>query len=391
MQNVETELIIIGAWLEGEHLEDMKLFKPEDFDFYPTLAKWLMDGMTDRLLLSIETNISPAEINKIPMNYIEANYDSAMQMVAKDKARAWIDDNPRATPSEIAEAMKQFEVASTNLPKPSADPVQDFIDELDRRQTTPFVGTGITELDYMLNGIRRKELTSVGARPSVGKSAFCQHVGMEVAKRGHKVLFFPLEMDKNALTERAFMRYAKVPQSSVRKGLTKEQWSDPKVAEAFDRLYELYEPGNFKVFERVNDLSVIREEVRTHKPFMIIIDQLEQLKDGRHTWKDKRARFSHMTHELQGMAMDENIAIWLACQVNRDADNEMPTMANLKESGTIEEDSDNVILLHREEVFENGDQKILVNLAKQRAGEVGIIPVGFIPKEYRFCGLESRL
>lgn len=391
MNNLETELIIIGAWLEGEHLEDKKMFKPDDFEHFNQLGKLYMEGITDRVELSIQTKIPLAEINKIPMNYVEATYESAMQRVAREKAIEWINDHQNASPMEIAEAMRQFEITSTNLPKPSEDPVLAFQDELDRRRTMPFVGTGITALDLMLNGIRRKELTSVGARPSVGKSAFCQQVGMEVAKHGNKVLFFPLEMDELALSERMFMRYTDIPQSSVRRGLTDEQWKDPRTAEAFDRMDEIYTSGNFLVFPRVNDLKIIGQLVRVYKPYMIIIDQLEQLKDGRHSWKDKRSRFSHMTHELQGMAMDEDIAIWLACQVNRSADDSPPTLANLKESGSIEEDSDNVILLHREEVLQNGNQKILLNLSKQRAGETGEIPIGFVPKDYRFCGLESRI
>ena len=91
-----------------------------------------------------------------------------------------------------------------------------------------------------------------------------------------------------------------------------------------------------------------------------------------------------MTHELQGMAMDENVAVWLACQANRGADDSPPTLANLKESGSIEEDSDNVILLHREGEDKYGNKDIRLELAKQRGGACGVKNIKFDAKKYTF-------
>lgn len=386
--NRDTEEIILGAWLLEEHLEDVKLFKPEDFEYLHTIAELYLEGVTDPLKLARKADVGKDAVGRITGQYTNYFYESAMREIAQDKARKWVFDNPKASPSEIADAMKQFERNVIELPSPTEDPSGELQDEFDLRRTTPFVTTGIRELDYMLNGIRRKELTSVGARPSVGKSAFCQQVAMKVAKQGYKVLFFPLEMSSASLTERAFMRYVDFPQYSVRSGLTDEQWKDPQTAEAFRLIEELFSTGNFLIFERVSDLSVIRQLVRKHQPYMIVIDQLEQLKDGNHSWQDKRSRFSHMTHELQGMAMDENISIWLACQVNRDANDAPPTLANLKESGSIEEDSDNVILLHRESE-KTERQTIRLELAKQRGGACGVVKLGFIAKKYSFYGLET--
>ena len=316
--------------------------------------------------------------------YEDSFYEGAMQTISQEKAQKWVYEHPKATPSEIVEAMKMFERESAKVPVPTENLSQELQDEFDLRRTTPFVGTGISKLDYMLNGIRRTELTAVGARPSVGKSAFCQQVAINVARRGHRVLFFPLEMRSEALSERFFMRYVDFSAYSMRTGLTDEQWKDPQTAEAFDNLDELSESGNFLVFQRVNDLQEIRLAIRKYKPHMIVIDQLEQLKDGNMTWKDKRSRFNHMTHELQGMAMDEDVAVWLACQVNRDANDAPPTLANLKESGSIEEDSDNVILLHREGEDEKGRMNIRLDLAKQRGGACGVVNLKFEPKKYYF-------
>lgn len=382
--NRDTEEIILGAWLLEEHLEDVKLFKPEDFEYLHTIAELYLEGVTDPLKLARKADVGKDAVGRITGQYTNYFYESAMREIAQDKARKWVFDNPKASPSEIADAMKMFERESAKVPVPTENLSQELQDEFDLRRTTPFVGTGISKLDYMLNGIRRTELTAVGARPSVGKSAFCQQVAINVARRGHRVLFFPLEMRSEALSERFFMRYVDFSAYSMRTGLTDEQWKDPQTAEAFNNLDELSESGNFLVFQRVNDLQEIRLAIRKYKPHMIVIDQLEQLKDGNMIWKDKRSRFNHMTHELQGMAMDEDVAVWLACQVNRDANDAPPTLANLKESGSIEEDSDNVILLHREGEDEKGRMNIRLELAKQRGGACGVVNLKFEPKKYYF-------
>lgn len=390
MMNRDTEEIILGAWLSGEHLEDVKLFTAEDFEHLHTLAELYISGVTDHLTLSRKADVPRDLIGRLTGNSSDYFYESAMAEITQDKALKWVMQHPKAKPSEIAEAMKMFERESAKVPVPTEDLSLELQEEFDLRRTTPFVSSGINDLDYMLNGIRRTELTSVGARPSVGKSAFCQQVAVHVARQGHRVLFFPLEMQSKALSERLFMKYVDFSQYSVRTGLTDEQWRDPQTAEAFGFLDELSESKNFLVFQRVNDLREIRLAIRKYKPHMIVIDQLEQLKDGNLSWKDKRSRFSHMTHELQGMAMDEDVAIWLACQVNRDANDSPPTLANLKESGSIEEDSDNVILLHNEGVDSYGMRNIRLELAKQRGGACGVVKLKFDAKRYTFGGIDYR-
>lgn len=390
MVDHDTEEILLGAWLMGEHLEDVKLFSPEDFEFYPTMARLFMEGVTDHYELAKQAHVKRSLIASIISEYGNTFYESAMQTISQEKAQDWVHDHPRATPSEIAEAMRMFERESSKVPVPTESLSEELVEEFDLRRATPYVSTGINGLDYMLNGIRRTELTAIGARPSVGKSAFCQQVAVNVAKQGHRVLFFPLEMQSKALSERLFMKYVDFSQGSVRMGLSDEQWKDPQTTEAFNHLDELSQSKNFLVFQRVNDLQEIRLAVRKYKPHLIVIDQLEQLKDGGKTWKDKRSRFSHMTHELQGMAMDEDVAIWLACQVNRSADDSPPTMANLKESGSIEEDSDNVILLHRESEGKTERQRISLELAKQRGGACGKIHLTFVAKRFTFYEEDNR-
>ena len=386
----DTEKTIIASWLMGDHLEDTELFHPIDFTAYRDLANAIMKGTTDVAELHDITRTPYSVLADITASYAPSYYEVAVGSMGKRMAERWITEHKGASPEEISEAMEMFKRKQPSRIEPRADPLKELLEEFAYRRNTPFVSTGLSDLDRMLKGIRRKELTAVGARPSVGKSAFCQQIAMEVAKQGEKVLYFPLEMSTVAMTERMFARFSDVPQYEIVRGLSDEVRQDPRTQVAFDSINSLLKSGNLLFFERCNDLEDIREMVAKHKPFLIIIDQLEQLKDGNYRWQDKRSRFSHMTHELQGLAMDMDVAVWLACQINRSADNSMPTMANLKESGTIEEDSDNVILLHRENEDKPAIQSISLTLAKQRQGECGTIPLAFNAPRYLFRGVTNR-
>ena len=155
---------------------------------------------------------------------------------------------------------------------------------------------------------------------------------------------------------------------------------------AADKLNALEKSGNFEIFEGENDLSSIHSLIKRHKPFAVVIDQLTQLRDGK--FDSKREQFSHMTNELKRISMAEDCAVLLTCQVNRSAQETEPTMANLKESGSIEEDSDNIILLHRckcdDEEWDDLKRPMLIKIEKQRSGATGVIQAVMFTRKFKF-------
>ena len=397
----DEEGTIIASWLAGDHLDDLELFSHMDFEHFQQLVKVMQGDEVKKTLkernphyakIARESDLSPGIISQIIGMYSRTQYESYANQMCEDLANKWMEEHKGASIAEMKKALERYERFPDNDDDDDIDPVDEMLEEIEARHKEPVIETGITDLDRMLNGIRRKELTAIGARPSVGKSAFCQQVAMSVAKQGERVLYFPLEMSREALVERIFMRYTDFSQGEVKRGLSDEALQSPRAQAAIETVRCIFREGNLKIFERCNDLQNIRKKIRKYKPHMIIIDQLEQLKDGNHSFQDKRSRFSHMTHELQAIALDMNVAVWFACQVNRAAEgtNSPPTMANLKESGTIEEDSDNVILLHRVEEEKTENQGIRLELAKQRSGECGTVGLVFVAKKYAFYGLDPR-
>lgn len=384
----DSEKQIIGAWLRGEHLEDMKLFKADDFPQYSGIVEAMQKGEHDHLKIVRSCGMSPAVPGMLTRESELNEYGRCVADAMEDLGHRYLEENKELPLEDILKGLKLYTNRATDLPKPNMDAVLDLVESIAERATEEMVRTGIPALDRMLNGVRQNELTFVGARPSVGKSAFMQQVATKVAQQGKKVLFFPLEMSEEAVMQRMLCTLMEVSQYDLKRGkrelLESEQFK--RTTSAMDNFMQ---KGNFLIFERENDLNKIRGLIREHDPYMVVIDQLEQLKDGNKTWSDKRSRFSHMTHELQAISLDEHIAVWVACQANRGAEDTPPTLANLKESGTIEEDATNVMLLHR--LTEKSDKvTIQLDLAKQKDGECGVFEMTFEAPRYTFRELDYR-
>lgn len=392
---VEVEKMLIGGWLLGEHLDDMDRIGEKDFTSLRHIYRAIKAKGADVFRVAETAKITTVELMDMAKNYRDSFYRQALTGMLDSKMRRYLKSAAETKSlTEIKETLNKFEdVELEELPEPASHLCTQYWEELDRRENQKMIYTGIRGLDRILCGIRTKELTAVGARPAVGKSAFTLQVAANVAKNGERVLYFPLEMSTTQTVERLMLRYMDVSQTKLRRG--EVDWKKLSVL-ADEKIMPLETSGNFLIFEAVNDINIIKALIKRHKPYMVVIDQLEQMRCSTERFKDKRERFSHMTNQLKRISMTEDTAVWLACQVNRDASQNEPTLANLKESGSIEEDSDNVILLHRipaEKMASSGwddnNRPMIVNLAKQRSGATGAINAQFIANKFTFYDLEG--
>jgi len=333
------------------------------------------------------------DLNEMTTMYQNYLYSGALKELVKtkiDRYRLETRDSPEVMAETLIELSK---LTKPTIKEPAKNFSMEYVEELDNRQHNKPVKIGLSSLDYILGGLRPDELTSIGARPSVGKSAFMLQTAINVSKKV-KVLYFPLEMSKIQTYERIVQSKARILQEHLRNGeLTENEWED--ITFGVETLDEIEKQGNFLMFEGVNNLTEIKALVDKYEPYAIFIDQLTQLRDYKR-FKDKREQFSYMTSELKRLSMDKHISVVLACQVNRDAQNAVPTMANLKESGSIEEDSDNIILLHR---CKDGDmtnptswsderRPIEVMVEKQRNGGTGKVLMSFFTRQFTFYEME---
>lgn len=216
--------------------------------------------------------------------------------------------------------------------------------------------TGFTDLDKLTTGLNRSDLVIVGARPAMGKTSFALNMATNVALKGKKkVLFFSLEMTKAQLAERVLSTEARVLSTKMRSGdISDDEW--PRIAQATALLNtcELY-------FDDTSSITVpeMKSRIRQLKNVdAVFVDYLQLMKSSVRT--DSRVQeVSEITRALKLMAKDLNIPVVVLAQLSRSTESRgnkshKPQLADLRESGSIEQDADIVIMLYRDEYYQQG-------------------------------------
>jgi replicative DNA helicase len=257
---------------------------------------------------------------------------------------------------------------------------------------------GFPWLDKMTGGAHGSDLTIIAARPSIGKTAFSSNVAINIASKGNAVAMFNLEMDKESLIERTLANESGVDGQRIRYGktLTDDDWAKLGMVGA--------EIGSYKInlYDTVFKLEDIRAECRSLKNKnmldFVVVDYL-QLVDTTKKTTGNTDRVSYLSRQFKLMAKEFKVPIWLLSQLNRsnEHDNRRPKLIDLRDSGSIEQDADNVIFLHDENygkyTEDMDDQTVPIELiiAKQRNGKRDIYrEIGFRKSVQRFVELEVR-
>jgi replicative DNA helicase len=384
VQDCERQLL--AAWIIGDNQEHIKEF--DYFTYYPELFETIrnMKGEINLLTVSRAAKIHPVKLMKEFDDYWPSLYDGYYRMKKQEKIKGMILDlakEPNITPEQLEKVIKEMDsLQAVKIRKPS-DPCEAYKNELERRKITEPLKYGIPKLDNITGGARGQELTVIAARPGIGKTALALQFAFEFALKKNKVLFFPLEMAAFQMMERLACRETSIDQSKLKN----PRLMDEKDQQALDNFFKLYKPvidPYLHFIEKVRYLSEIKRHIEHYKPKAVIIDQLTQL-DERKNFKDERERFSYMTRTLKAMTMDLDIPIILLAQINRDGDGKEPTLADLKGSGSIEEDADNIIFIHQTDESKGNQIATSLIIPKQRNGEKKVkIPCTYIGNKYRF-------
>lgn len=281
---------------------------------------------------------------------------------------------------------------------PLKDVVKDsfkMIEELyEKKEMVTGVATGITYLDEMTTGFQPGDLVIIGGRPSMGKTAFALNVGEHVAVDNKEtVAVFSLEMATEQLVMRMLCSDARVNSNDVRRGrVQKEDWN--KLTTSAGRLMEaplfIDDSSNINVLEMRAKARRLKME---HGLSLIIVDYL-QLMRGRANMERREQEISDITRSLKGLAKELRVPIIALSQLNRGVElrtDKRPSLADLRESGAIEQDADIIIFLYRDEVYHpdnievRGKAELIV--AKQRNGPTGTVKVAFQGMYTRFDNL----
>ena len=268
----------------------------------------------------------------------------------------------------------------------------------DAAQGTP---TGFSGLDRVLAGMSKSDLVLVGARPGMGKTSFCLNIATNVAvQTGKAVCIFSLEMSAEQLVNRIISSEAMVDSYKLRTGeLTPEDWENVAAAAAklakcnilIDDTAGITVTGMKAKLRRVKDLG------------LVVIDYLQLMQGDKHT--DNRVQeVGDISRGMKLLAKELMVPVICCSQLNRGVEgrsDKRPMMSDLRESGTIEQDADVIMLLFRDEYYKinesdtpNAESNIVeVIVAKNRHGSTATVKMGWIGRytKFRTIADESQL
>lgn len=267
------------------------------------------------------------------------------------------------------------------------DVVPQSIEMIDKRYKNKSelsgIASGLTDFDSMTSGFQNSEMTIIGARPSMGKTALALSM-MEHIALDKKIScgFFSLEMSAQQITQRLLSQVARIPGTKLRNGFL-EKKDFIKLQEAAGKCYDaplyIVDTPNMKLLDL---RAMARRMVTKHDVKIIFIDYI-----GLITAENEKLQMfeqqSAISKSLKALARELNIPLVVLCQVARDAEGEEPNLAQLRGSGSIEQDADMVVFIHGErkkraegeEYNPVVDRKLII--AKQRNGPIGDVEVLF--------------
>lgn len=245
--------------------------------------------------------------------------------------------------------------------------------------------TGLMDLDNKICGLHNQELTIIGARPGVGKTTLALQIATNIAEKNKNVAIISLEMSDIQIIQKILATKTKVNSYKMRMGtLEDKDWS--KIAEASTEISKL--PINLittaTTIQRIETIS--RKLKNQNKLDLLVIDYIQLIKN-KNKFSNREQEVADITRTLKLLSLELKIPIIGLCQLSRNATRQEPTLADLRESGAIEQDADNVIFLYQENEQEENIVDITVKIAKQRAGEIGKIYMKFNKPNSEFKGV----
>ncbi|MFH0838911.1 MAG: replicative DNA helicase [Candidatus Omnitrophota bacterium] len=283
---------------------------------------------------------------------------------------------------------------------PIKELVQSSITTIDnlykRKENITGIPTGFHEFDIMTAGLQQADLVIIAGRPSMGKSALvsciAEHAGI-IEKI--PLVIFSLEMSKEHLVQRMLCSHARVDAHKVRTGfLAQSDW--PRLTSAAGRLSDapmfIDDSPSMSVLELRAKARRLKAQ---HGIRLVIVDYLQMIK-GHKGAENRQQEISEISRGLKALAKELKIPVVAVSQLSRSPEkreDRRPQLADLRESGAIEQDADLVALLFREELYAPTDEnrgKSEIIVAKQRNGPIGSLWLTFIKEYTRFENLSRR-
>lgn len=282
----------------------------------------------------------------------------------------------------------------TMTAKAAADALNENIEaSFNLRGQMSGLATGFQRLDRITNGLQFGELTVLAARPSIGKTA----IGMNFVKRiclddGNPTLILSMEMSAASLGRRLLSAYTHLDMGTLKSGNLSDD--DMKKITVFNSVYR---KSKIFIHESTGGVgageaaSIIRRMTKKHGIKFVLIDYLQKIKPDK-SHEKRTYEIGASAETIRNSIVEAKVACVCLAQLNREADKDkgrMPKLSDLADSGSIEREADNVLLLHRDKTEDDHNAKLLIS--KQRDGETGLVDLYFDGRFCRFTELDKTI
>ncbi|OXM84590.1 replicative DNA helicase [Paenibacillus rigui] len=301
----------------------------------------------------------------------------------------------------VAEEIAERSAANKGGFKPFKEAAMRVYDRVEQSYTQPAAGgvTGISsgypDLDKMTSGFQPQDLVIVGARPSVGKTAFALNVAQAAGKTsGETIAIFSLEMSAEQLVQRMISAEGNVDASRLRTGhLEGDDWE--KMTMAIGTLSDAHIYIDDSPGVTVNDIRSRCRQLKkeTGSLGLILIDYLQLISSAGRS-ENRQQEISKISRTLKQIARELDTTVIALSQLSRGVEqrqDKRPMMSDLRESGSIEQDADIVAFLYRDDYYDKESEKknvIEIIIAKQRNGPVGTVELAFLKNFNKFVSLD---
>ena len=253
------------------------------------------------------------------------------------------------------------------------------------------ITTGFEYLDRLTAGLQPSDLIIVAGRPSMGKTALALNIGYNAARKTKKgIAVFSLEMSRQQLGIRLLGFESRIDATRLRTGrLKKDEWQD--LIDSADRLSEIPIYIDDSSAISVLEMKAKCRRLKKRGELGLVIVDYMQLIQGRRSAESRQLEMSEISRGLKGLAKDLDIPVMALSQLNRkveDRPNKRPQLADLRESGAIEQDADVIVFIYRDEVYnpqsEENQNLAEIIIGKQRNGPTGSVKLTFLKELTRF-------
>lgn len=250
--------------------------------------------------------------------------------------------------------------------------------------------TGIFDLDKVTNGLHEEELTIVGARPGVGKTTFALQIAHKIASKGLTVGIISFEMSETQIIQKLISKVANIDSNKLRTGNIDKKEQE-RIAIAEGEISDLPIFINTRI-RNIQEIEIYARRLKNKNELKLLIIDYIQLVKSKNKFNSREQEVADISRTLKLLSLELKIPIIGLCQLNRNAARTEPTLADLRESGAIEQDADNVIFIYKENDNEENNlvENVVIDLQKQRAGGLTKVVVKFDKKVSEFKNLIRR-